>query len=326
MPAAPELPVEMRTGVDPTGTMLGRPAGTARVGGSARVASGSAGVLSGAARVPTMAPPSADPNEWTPPLREPKSRPDRENRSRPEPAPAQTGPGRSRRLMIILAAAGIAILILLLGIGGYLLFKDDSTATVKQPTSKTQSVPKVRDISSRDIDPAPLTQQELFPAPQINIGTTAYSVLKGQDGDCQTAASDDLATLLGQVGCTQVVRATLKSPDGQFLITAGIFNLKDKASADQAFNSIKPIVDAQKGRFSGLAAGDGTDAIVRAPTTLGWQPEGHFLAYCIVARTDGKPIPADDEPSKQLITDLVETHLRDKVIGARAVEPAQPPK
>jgi hypothetical protein len=107
--------------------------------------------------------------------------------------------------------------------------------------------------------------------------------------------------------------------DGQFLITAGIFNLRDETSANQAYESIKPAIDAQKGRFTGFAAGDGTEAIVRAPTTLGWYPRGHFLAYCVVARADSKLIAADDAPSKQIISNLVEIHLRDGIIGARAV-------
>jgi hypothetical protein len=119
----------------------------------------------------------------------------------------------------------------------------------------------------------------------------------------------------------------LKSPDGQFLMTAGIFNLKDEASTNQAYDQIKPTLDAQKGRFTGLPAGDGTEAIVRAPTTLGWHPRGHFLAYCIVARADSKPIATDDAASKQVISDLVEAHLRDRVIGARAVaQPAPTPQ
>jgi hypothetical protein len=290
---------------------------------------------SGRQRPPTAQKPepTADPTAlWTPPLAEPKNR-------RPRTAAGATAPARDAkapagapkpaakkgfRSTAIIIAAVVAVVLVAGAVGGYLLLGSDSPKN-NAPASKKADTPAPKDISTRDVDQAPLTQQELFPTPQITVGTNNYQVLKGEDGGCDTAATDDLAALLGQAGCSQVVRATLKSPDGQFLVTAGIFNLKDKASADQAFNGIKPIVDAQKGRFSGLAAGDGTDAIVRAPTTLGWQPEGHFLAYCIVARTDSKPIPADDGPSKQLITDIVESHLRDKVIEARTVSPTNPP-
>src|SRR6185503_14982454 len=98
---------------------------------------------------------------------------------------------------------------------------------------------------------------------------------------------DDIAALLATGGCSQVVRATLKSPNGQYLITAGVFNLTDEKAAEEAHNGVKPAVDGQRGRFTGMAAGTGTEAIVRAPTQLGWNFRGHFLAYCVIARTDG---------------------------------------
>jgi hypothetical protein len=231
---------------------------------------------------------------------------------------ATAAPQHSRKWLTVLIAVAVVAVLGVCGIGGYFVVNGDRA----KPTGKTttKAVPaKPRDISTRDVDPAPLTEQEVFPSQQIAVGTNTYQLLKTAAGNCGDAATDDLANMLNQVGCSQVVRGTLKSQDGQYLITAGIFNLKDEAGANHAYESIKPTLDAQKGRFTGLPAGDGTEAIVRAPTTLGWHPRGHFLAYCIVARTDGKPISADDSISKQIISDMVEGQLRDKVIGARAV-------
>jgi hypothetical protein len=217
------------------------------------------------------------------------------------------------KLLIVVAVLVLA----LVAFGGYSLINSGHpNRPAKQPTSGAEA--KTRDISSRSVDPAAMTEQEVFPGKQIVLGSAAYQVLKTQATDCQTAATDDLAKLLGDLGCSQVVRGTLKSPDSQLLITAGIFNLNDDASATKAYETIKPTLDAQKGRFTGLAAGDGTEAIVRAPTTLGWHPLGHFLAYCIVARADGKPIAAGDPASKQVISDVVEGYLRDTVLAARA--------
>jgi hypothetical protein len=221
-------------------------------------------------------------------------------------------------------AVGVVVVITVCGLGAYFMVNGDRRGRSAPPSSPGTGAVRVRDISTRDVDPAPLTEQEVFPAQRITTGTSTYQVLKTQTTDCQTATTDDLTKLLGQMDCSQVVRGTLKSKDGQFLVTAGIFNLKDEASANQAYESIKPTLDAQKGRFTGLPAGDGTEAIVRAPTTLGWHPRGHFLAYCIVARTDGKSGSADDPTYKQIISDLVETHLRDAVIGARAVASPSP--
>ncbi len=240
--------------------------------------------------------------------------------------PADGESGHSRRWLTILSAVGVVVVLAVCGLGGYFMINSDRGRPTTPSGAKINAV-KARDISTRDVDPAPLTEQEVFPAAQITAGAATYQVLKTQAGDCPSAATDDLAKLLTQLGCSQVVRGTLKSQDGQFLITAGIFNLKDEASANQAYEQIKPTLDAQKGRFTGLPAGDGTEAIVRAPTTLGWHPRGHFLAYCIVARADSKPIDANDAASKQVISDLVEAHLRDTVIGARAVvSPPPSPK
>jgi hypothetical protein len=335
----------------------GRPAGTARVppAGTARVATGAARVPAdpptGAARVPTEAPTGAgfppNPEElWSPAESSSVRRRNREERALQDPARRRPGSGpggppgttatamtaggnaatktadgssgHSRRWLTILTAVGVVVVLAVCGLGGYFMINGDRSRPTTPSGPNTNAV-KARDISTRDVDPAPLTEQEVFPAAQITAGAATYQVLKTQAGDCASAATDDIAKLLGQLGCSQVVRGTLKSPDGQFLITAGIFNLKDEASANQAYEQIKPTLDAQKGRFTGLPAGDGTEAIVRAPTTLGWHPRGHFLAYCIVARLDSKPIDANDAASKQVISDLVESHLRDTVIGGRAV-------
>jgi hypothetical protein len=220
----------------------------------------------------------------------------------------------------------VAVLVLaLLAFGGYSLIKSGGSDSSAERSS-TPAGSKTRDISTRNVDQAPLTEPEVFPGEQIVLGSSAYPVLKTQATDCPNAATDDLAKLLTELGCSQVVRGTLKSSDSQYLVTAGIFNLTDEAGANKAFEQIKPTLDAQKGRFSGLAAGDGTEAIVRAPTTLGWHPIGHFLAYCIVARADGKPIDTDDPASKQIIADVVESHLRDRVLAARAAAPESAPK
>jgi hypothetical protein len=67
-----------------------------------------------------------------------------------------------------------------------------------------------------------------------------------------------------------------------------------------------------------LLAGNGTESIVRAPTQIGWNMRGHFVAYCVVARTDGKTFGATDAYPTQIIFDVVGTYLLDSVIGARS--------
>lgn len=226
----------------------------------------------------------------------------------------------------LLSAIAVIVLLAVCGIGAYFVVKDEKDGPVPNRAGSPAATSVPRDISSRTVDPAPLTEREVFPAAEIVPAPDAkYAVLKTQvSEDCRLAAADDLGTLLSKLGCSQVVRGTLKSPNGQYLVTAGVFNLIDEAAANQAKDAIKPTVDAQKGRFTGLLAGAGSESIVRAPAQLGWNPRGHFLVYCVIVRVDGKPIEADDVNAKQIAFDLIETHLRDTVIGKRAVQPIGP--
>jgi hypothetical protein len=228
--------------------------------------------------------------------------------------------GRPHRWVAALTSVGVVVLIAVCAVGAWFVIKDERNGSTPPRNSGVTAGAPERDISSRDVDPDPLTEAEVFPSDQVApTGEQPYGVLKKQTSDdCRTAAADELGTLLTNSGCSQVVRATLKHSNGKYLITTGLFNLADEDSANQAHAGIKPTVDAQKGRFTMMPAGAGTEAIVRAPTQLGWNVRGHFLAYCVIARADAQPFAADDPFPKQIISDLIQTYLGDQVIGARA--------
>jgi hypothetical protein len=232
----------------------------------------------------------------------------------------------SKIWMYALSTLGVLVLLSVCGLGTFFMIKDERAGTVaarQETVASAGPTARPRDISTRDVDPKPLTEQEVFPKQTFAVAGSdqAYQVLKTQQSqDCRIAATEQLNTLLVKLGCSQVVRGTLKAPNGQFLVTSGIFNLKDEAGATQFDAAVKPTVDAGKGRLIGLLAGNGTEPVLRAPTHLGWFARGHFIAYCVIARVDGKAIAADDPLSRQIATDLVETHLRDDIIGARAVQ------
>jgi hypothetical protein len=238
------------------------------------------------------------------------------------------GPGgpekqhRPHRWIAALSVIGVLVLVAACGLGTYFMVNDERKGPAQANTGATQG-PKQRDISSRKADAAALSEVEVFPNKQIvtDQNDPPYQVLKTQiAADCTVAAADDLGKLLVQQGCNQVVRATMKSPTGDYLITAGLFNLTDQTSAETAFNGVKPIIDAQKGRFVGMSVGPntGTDAIVRAPTQLGWNFRGHFIAYCVIARTDGQAFASSDDTPNQITLDIVETYLEGTIIGKRA--------
>jgi hypothetical protein len=214
------------------------------------------------------------------------------------------------------------MLLAVCGLSTYFAFKDDeSNGSNDGPNANASnaSTPS-HDISSRKADPAPLTDTEVFPANAVpGTNGVTYQLLKKEAvADCTKAATDDLATLLIDNGCNQVVRGTLKSADGAYLITAGVFNLADQAGAIKMHDNINATVTAQKGRFTGLLAGAGTEVLARAPMILGWHARGHYLAYCLIARVDGQRSEQGDKAPTQIQADILTTHLRDGVIGARA--------
>jgi hypothetical protein len=216
--------------------------------------------------------------------------------------------------MIALSVIAIAVVFSTCGLGSFLLFKDDRQLTALPPPTPT--IP-TRDISSRDVDKAMMAPADVFPATEITVDPSVPPYKRLGDVqemlDCRAGASGDVGKLLVTKGCNQVIRATFSSTDGLYLVTAGIFNLKDAASANQAVEQIKTI-DASKGRFTGYISTPNAIALGRAATQVGWESEGHFLIYCVIARADRKDLATDDPMIKVIVYDMVEKYLRDTVI------------
>jgi hypothetical protein len=215
----------------------------------------------------------------------------------------------------------VLALLAVCGVSGYFMLADERQGHGTGASGGNPPVAAARDINSRTADPAPLTIRELFPAEQIliNQAEPAYQLLKTDASeDCRSAASGEISSLLVQLGCSQVVRGTLRSPTGAYVVTAGIFNLGDATGADRAHEKIKPLVDTGKGRFQGMGAGKGTDPVTRSTAQVGWHARGHFLAYCVIARVDGRPIGAGDQPAQKILSDVIELHLRGAVLDRRA--------
>src|SRR5439155_9828284 len=187
------------------------------------------------------------------------------------------------------------------------------------PSPTPSPSPKKRDISTRAVDPAALTEQEVFPSTKISVDRTRppYTVVKTQAlTDCRQAATAELGATLVNLGCNQAVRATLTSPDGTYVVTAGIFNLDTTESTQTLFRSIQGIISGGKGALTGLPAGGGTDVIATAPAWVGWEPNAHFFSYCMITQADGKGYNAQDTNLAQIIYDLVNVHLSG-VVSAR---------
>ncbi len=113
----------------------------------------------------------------------------------------------------------------------------------------------------------------------------------------------------------------MRSPDTGYLVTAGVFNLDDETGAKWAHEQIKGMVDGEKGRFSGMNAGAGTEAVELSSAQVGWNIRGHYLAYCVIARADGEKIIDGDPEARRILYDMVELHLRNGVLEKRATQP-----
>lgn len=237
---------------------------------------------------------------------------------------------RGRRWQIVIGGAAALVLLTMCGVITAALVTGGNPAPEQTPTAAAPGPDggQPANLRSRDIDPAPLTAKEVFPARDLIVadGAPAYQVLKTHSSaSCEVAATGQVGDLLTRLGCNQVVRATLRSGDKNYLVTAGLFNLTDQAGAERARDRVKPMLDARKGRFSGMTAGKGTDAVARSSARVGWQAQGHYLAYCVVARADGKAIPTGDRAARDILTDLLEGHLRNGVLGRRSTAVTAPP-
>lgn len=209
----------------------------------------------------------------------------------------------------------------------YRLVEEERAGRNAQASIAESSAPvEPRDISSREADPEPLTVDEVFPQDEIviNPAEPPYVVL-GTDtsNDCGTAAVDELAVLLDELGCSQVVRATLHSPNEDYLVSGGIFNLKTEEGAERAYEDITPLIQDGTGRFQGLLAGTGTEPIVTSETVLFWDFRGHYLLYTVIARSDGEAFSSAANRHADVISwDLIEMHLRSDVLEQRTTAPA----
>ncbi len=226
-------------------------------------------------------------------------------------------------MQLVMTSIAAAIMLGVCGLSGFIIVADERhgrrVTTASAPPAKLVDY---RDISSRVVDPDPLTVDEVFPRSELPIGDRTYRVeMTHSDSDCPIATSGEITTLLDTLGCTQVIRATLHAPEEGYVLTTGVFNLADEPGATLAHEQVKAMLDGGRGRFSGMTAGAGTEALGDAPAQFGWHTRGHYLAYCVLVRADRQPIADGDQAARQILYDAVQLHLREGVLGRRAGVP-----
>jgi hypothetical protein len=177
-------------------------------------------------------------------------------------------------------------------------------------------------LASRLTDPAPLTLLEVFPdAAQIRppTGAPAYALTMTHiDSQCSIATVGTLGALLTGHGCSQVVRASLTAPYGDYQVTAGLFNLADAAGASALDAQLRRLVETGEGSFAAMAAGQpGSAPAVPAAAQVGWHARGHYLLYCVITRPGGAVVPDDDPNAARITADLVDGYLDADILAKR---------
>lgn len=177
-------------------------------------------------------------------------------------------------------------------------------------------------LASRTADAAPLTVEEVFPDRTAlrPPGVSPYRITMIHiDANCRTATTGELGDLLTQHGCSQIVRAGLVAPYGDYRVTAGLFNLADAAGAVDVDNVLRGLVETGDGGFATLPAGR-ADPDDPPTAQIGWHTRGHYLLYCVINRPDGSVVAADDPYAARITGDLVDTYLGTSVLGRRAAK------
>jgi hypothetical protein len=221
---------------------------------------------------------------------------------------------------LLMTGLGAVIMLAICGLSGFFVIADDRRGVSAQASSSAAATS--RTLSSRQADPAPLTVDEVFPEREIRLtsGAAPYTVaVTHVDRDCGIAASGETRDLLDRYGCSQVVRAALTSPYGDYRVTAGVFNLSDEVGAERVAERIRTLVETDGGGFPAMAPDAVPGAVVKPDPAaqVGWQGHGHYLVYCVIAAPDGRLVHADDPYARQITTDLLETYLAGTVLAAR---------
>jgi hypothetical protein len=171
-----------------------------------------------------------------------------------------------------------------------------------------------RALASRTVDPEPLTLSDVFPDRREVRTPARYRVtVTHLDADCATATAGMLGAVLADHGCTQVARAALAAPYGDYQVTAGVFNLADAVGAREVDEQLRQLVETGDGNFATLpASGDGVPTL-----QVGWRALGHYLLYCVITRPDGRLVTSDDPYAARITGELVDAYLRETMVDRR---------
>lgn len=217
--------------------------------------------------------------------------------------------------VITIGAISVAMVLAVCSFSSWSLLRDGD-----QPVGAPTEGPSVeyRDISSRELDPTPLTVADVFPNREI-VADPDYPphVMMGEphvSEDCSVAADGEVRRLLVGNGCSQVLRASYSSYDNVYFATAGVLNLPDETVATSLATEIQGLIQTDQGRFRGyISEPTVNDELYSAAPRLGWEVRGHFLLYVVIVRQDGAAIAPEETGADVVTYDILKTYLRETI-------------
>jgi hypothetical protein len=220
--------------------------------------------------------------------------------------------GPRRRLVAVVAALAVVVV----GAGGYVGYEQlgrsshpiDPGSSLRLPTSDptaqssyfSAKLGRWQHITTRKLDPAPLTVAELYPPGFTLFGTKSgyQRVATSLDSNCTLAVfGPDLQASVQSGGCKQVARATYLSSDGTMMGTIGVVNLSTATAAQHAGqvssadNLIAPLT-ASKGPAKKMLSGTGVEYA---------EVKGHYLILMYAEFTNLKS-PATSTARQHLVS------------------------
>jgi len=235
-----------------------------------------------------------------PPVAGTHVRPRPQRRVRPEP---------QRTAQYLARGLAAAIILGLVAMIGFLIVAED------RPGPRAEAAALPSPLDSRADDPEPLSLRDVFDDPrEVRAAGGGYRITMTHiDGDCRSATTGALGQVLRDEGCNQVVRAALTAPYDGYEVTAGVVNLADASAAAEVDGRLRRLVETGDGSFTSL----GVDPAMPTTTQVGWHALGHYLLYCVIIRTDGRLVTADDPYAARITAELVDSYLGESVLTRR---------
>jgi hypothetical protein len=218
---------------------------------------------------------------------------------------------------MLMSGLGALIMLGICGLTGFFVVVDERRGHGAEAAERATEPDR---IGSRRVDARPLTLPEVFPKPQIRPapGAAPYSIRDTHiDGDCDIAVTGRLGIVLSDHACSQVVRASMTAPYGGYRVTAGLFNLAEADDAAGVSEQARQLVETGGGTFAAMGA-PGTDPLAPPPAQANWHEHGHYLAYCVISRPDGRVVSDADAYARRIIAEVMESYLGGEVLGRRA--------